>query len=85
MEKNKLFDIADYKRELYDALVKSYNTNKDIFESYGEEFSLKRSRDDREKDRDTFVGSERGMKRRKSSKDVESFRDSRSKEKKPSM
>nr|GEU56044.1 putative reverse transcriptase domain-containing protein [Tanacetum cinerariifolium] len=36
MEMNKSFDIADYKTELYDALVKSYNTNKDIFESYGE-------------------------------------------------
>nr|GEZ51747.1 hypothetical protein [Tanacetum cinerariifolium] len=37
MEKNKSFDVANYKRELYDALVKSYNTNKDIFESYGVE------------------------------------------------
>nr|GEW19573.1 ubiquitin hydrolase [Tanacetum cinerariifolium] len=36
MEKNKSFDVADYKRELYDALVKSYNINKDIFESYEE-------------------------------------------------
>nr|GEX40959.1 hypothetical protein [Tanacetum cinerariifolium] len=36
MEKNKSFNIADYKRELYDALVKSYNTDKDIFESYEE-------------------------------------------------
>nr|GFA58609.1 hypothetical protein [Tanacetum cinerariifolium] len=36
MEKNKSFDIDDYKREIYDALVKSYNTDKDIFESYGE-------------------------------------------------
>nr|GEW22830.1 hypothetical protein [Tanacetum cinerariifolium] len=34
IEKNKSFDIADYKRELCDALVKSYNTDKDIFESY---------------------------------------------------
>ncbi|GJR33072.1 hypothetical protein Tco_1109304 [Tanacetum coccineum] len=84
METNKSFDIADYKRELYDALVKSYNTDKDIFESYGEVFSLKRSRDERDKDRDPFVGSDRGTKRRKSSKDVESSRDSRSKEKKSS-
>nr|GEY32684.1 hypothetical protein [Tanacetum cinerariifolium] len=56
MEKNKSFDIADYKRELYDALIKSYNTKKDIFESYGEVFSLKRSRDDKDKDQDPFVG-----------------------------
>nr|GEU28973.1 hypothetical protein [Tanacetum cinerariifolium] len=37
IEKNKSFDIADYKRELYDALVKPYNTDKDIFESYDRE------------------------------------------------
>nr|GEV46930.1 hypothetical protein [Tanacetum cinerariifolium] len=78
MEKNKSFDIADYKRELYDALVKSYNTDKDIFESYGEAFSLKRSRYDKDKDQDPFAGSDQGTKRRKSSKDVKSSRDSRS-------
>nr|GEY37478.1 retrovirus-related Pol polyprotein from transposon TNT 1-94 [Tanacetum cinerariifolium] len=80
MEKNKLFDVTDYKKELYDALAKSYNTNKDIFESYGEEFSLTRSRDDKDKDQDP-AGSDRGMKIRKSSKDAESSRDLRSKEK----
>nr|GEU32308.1 hypothetical protein [Tanacetum cinerariifolium] len=84
MEKNKSFDVADYKREFYDALVKSYNTDKDIFESYGEVFSLKGSQDDKDKDQDPFVGSDRGTKRRKSSKDVVSSRDSRSKEKKSS-
>ncbi|GJT46659.1 hypothetical protein Tco_0955374 [Tanacetum coccineum] len=84
MENNKSFDVADYKKELYDALVKSYNTDKDIFKSYGEVFSLKRSRDERDKDRDPSAGSDRGTKRRKSSKDVESSRDSRSKEKKSS-
>nr|GEY23176.1 hypothetical protein [Tanacetum cinerariifolium] len=84
MEKNKSFDVADYKKELYDALVKSYNTDKDIFESYGEVFSLKRSRDDKNKDRDPSAGLDQGTKRRKSSKDVESSRDSRSKEKKTS-
>ncbi|GJX60761.1 hypothetical protein Tco_0292151 [Tanacetum coccineum] len=84
MEKNKSFDVADYKRDLYDALVKSYNTEKDIFESYGELFSLKRSQDERDKDRDLSVGPNRGTKRRKSSKDVESSRDSRLKENKSS-
>ncbi|GJX79651.1 hypothetical protein Tco_0327800, partial [Tanacetum coccineum] len=48
MEKNKSFDIVDYKREPYDALVKSYNTDKDIFESYGEE--AEPSRDSRSKE-----------------------------------
>nr|GEU90730.1 hypothetical protein [Tanacetum cinerariifolium] len=83
-EKNKSCDVADYKRELYNALVKSYNTDKDIFESHGEVFSLKRSRDDKDKDRDPSAGSDRGEKRRKSSKDAESSRDSKYKEKKSS-
>ncbi|GJV64935.1 hypothetical protein Tco_1475763 [Tanacetum coccineum] len=82
MEKNKSYDKADYKKKLYDALVESYNTDKDLFDAYGEVFSLKRSRDERDKYRDSSAGSDRGMKRRKSSKDAESSRDSRSKEKK---
>ncbi|GJY81210.1 hypothetical protein Tco_0493961 [Tanacetum coccineum] len=82
MKKNKSFNKGDYKRELYDALVKSYQMDKDLFDSYGEVFSLKRSRDDGDKDQDPSTGSDRGTKRRKSSKDVESSRDSRSKEKK---
>ncbi|GJX31138.1 hypothetical protein Tco_0240993 [Tanacetum coccineum] len=76
------YDKADYKKKLFDALVESYNTNKDLFDSYGEVFSLKRTRDDSDKDRDHSTGSDRGKKRRKSSKDAESSRDSRSKEKK---
>nr|GEU55847.1 hypothetical protein [Tanacetum cinerariifolium] len=84
MEKSKSYDKADYKKELYDALVKSYKTNKDLFDTYGEFFTLKRSRDDRDKDQDPFAGSDRGMKRRKLNKDAESSRDSRSKEKKSS-
>nr|GEW15706.1 putative ribonuclease H-like domain-containing protein [Tanacetum cinerariifolium] len=84
MEKNKSFDVANYKRELYDALVKSYNTDNDIFELYGEVFLVKRSRDDKDKDQDPSAGSDRRTKRRKSSKDAESSRDSRSKENKSS-
>ncbi|GKD40325.1 hypothetical protein Tco_1260532 [Tanacetum coccineum] len=34
MERNKSYDIADHKRELYDALVKSYQIDKDLFDSY---------------------------------------------------
>nr|GEV89696.1 hypothetical protein [Tanacetum cinerariifolium] len=84
MEKNKSFDIADYKKEPYDALVKFCNTDKGIFDSYGEVFSLKRSRDDKDKDQDPTAGSDRGTKIKKSSKDAKSSRDSRSKEKKSS-
>ncbi|GJS35752.1 retrovirus-related pol polyprotein from transposon TNT 1-94 [Tanacetum coccineum] len=50
MEKNKSYDKADYKKKLYDALIESYNTDKDLFDSYSEVFSLKRRRDDSDKD-----------------------------------
>ncbi|GKE32312.1 hypothetical protein Tco_1451634 [Tanacetum coccineum] len=76
MEKNKSYDKSNYKMELYDALVKSYQTNKDLFDTYGEVFTLKRSRDDRDKDQDPSAGSDQGTKRRKSSKEAESSRDS---------
>ncbi|GKF65051.1 hypothetical protein Tco_0188499, partial [Tanacetum coccineum] len=45
---------------------------------------LKRSQDERDKDRDSSARSDRVMKRRKSSKDAESSRDSMSKENKSS-
>ncbi|GJR50179.1 hypothetical protein Tco_1400700, partial [Tanacetum coccineum] len=64
MEKNKSYDKADYKRKLYDALIKSYETDKDLFDSYGELFTLKRNMDDKDKDQDPSVGSDRGTKRR---------------------
>ncbi|GJU87949.1 hypothetical protein Tco_1300372 [Tanacetum coccineum] len=82
IEEQKSYLRANYKRELYDALVKSYNTNKDLFDTYGEVFTLKRSRDDKDKDQDPSTRSDQGTKRRKSSKDVESSRDPKSKESK---
>ncbi|GKE05163.1 hypothetical protein Tco_1397181 [Tanacetum coccineum] len=53
MEEHKSYLRVDYKRELYDALIKSYNTDKDLFDTYGEVFTVKRSRDDKDKDQDT--------------------------------
>ncbi|GKE19227.1 hypothetical protein Tco_1426804, partial [Tanacetum coccineum] len=61
---------------LYNALITSYEADKDLFDTYGEVFSLKRGRDDKGKDQDPSAGSDRGSKRRKSSKDAESSRDS---------
>ncbi|GKF21444.1 hypothetical protein Tco_0070082, partial [Tanacetum coccineum] len=75
MEEHKSYLRANYKRELYDALVKSYNTDKDLFETYGEVFTSKRNRDDKDKDQDPSAGSYRRTKRRKSSKYAESSRD----------
>nr|GEY11543.1 hypothetical protein [Tanacetum cinerariifolium] len=84
LEKNESHLVADYKRELYDALVTSYNTDKDLFNTYGKALTLKHGRDDQDKDQDPSVGSDRGTKRRKSSKEAESSKDPRPKEGKPS-
>nr|GEX01247.1 hypothetical protein [Tanacetum cinerariifolium] len=71
IEESKSHLRADYKRKLYDALVESNNTDKDLFNTYGELFTLKRSQDNSDKDQDPFAGSDRGTKRRKSRKEAE--------------
>nr|GEW00781.1 hypothetical protein [Tanacetum cinerariifolium] len=82
IEANKSINRSDTQKNLYNALVESYNSDKDIITSYGDVILLKRGRDDQDKDEDPFVGSDRETKRRKSGKDAESSKDSRSKEKK---
>ncbi|GJY81097.1 retrovirus-related pol polyprotein from transposon TNT 1-94 [Tanacetum coccineum] len=84
MDEHKSYLRADYKKELYDALVKSYNTNKYLFESYVELFTSKRSRYDKDKDQDPSARSDRRTKRRKSSKETESSIDPKSKKYKSS-
>ncbi|GJR68552.1 hypothetical protein Tco_0014617 [Tanacetum coccineum] len=69
IEKSKLYQAAPEHRELYDGLVKSYNLDKDLFSSYGNLYSLKRDREDKNKDEDPSDGSDRGLKKRKTSKD----------------
>nr|GEU66560.1 hypothetical protein [Tanacetum cinerariifolium] len=79
MKANESINRSDNQKNLYNALVKSYNSDKDIITSYGDVGLLKRGQDDQDKDEDPFAGSDRGMKRKKSSKDVESSKDSRRK------
>ncbi|GKF07227.1 hypothetical protein Tco_0041451 [Tanacetum coccineum] len=57
IETNKSIDRSDVQKDLYKALVKSYNSDKDIISSYGDVVTLKRSRDDQDKDKDPFAGS----------------------------
>nr|GEX32825.1 integrase, catalytic region, zinc finger, CCHC-type, peptidase aspartic, catalytic [Tanacetum cinerariifolium] len=57
-------------RECYDGLIKSYNLDKDFFSFY-DVYSLKRSRQDKDKDEGPSAGSDRGFKKRKTSKDAE--------------
>ncbi|GJS02847.1 hypothetical protein Tco_0319355 [Tanacetum coccineum] len=77
-------EVSDFQKNLYNALVESYNNDNDIMSSYGDVVILKRGRDDQDKDEDPSAGSDQGMKRRKSGKDAETSNDSRSKEKKSS-
>nr|GFA37152.1 hypothetical protein [Tanacetum cinerariifolium] len=43
-------------RDLYDALVKSYQLDKDLFYFYGKAYSLKKGREDKDKDEDPPAG-----------------------------
>ncbi|GKC13193.1 hypothetical protein Tco_1009975 [Tanacetum coccineum] len=57
---------------------------KNLFESYGNTYSLKINRDDKDQDEDPPAGSDQGLKKRKTSKDVEPPKGSKSKESKSS-
>nr|GEV56303.1 hypothetical protein [Tanacetum cinerariifolium] len=83
MEENNSYFNVEYKMEIYDALVKSYETDKDLFDTYGKAFSLKRNRDE-DKDQDPSAGSDRWTERKKSSKDAESSKEPNLKESKSS-
>ncbi|GJR66354.1 hypothetical protein Tco_0012419 [Tanacetum coccineum] len=82
METNKSIDRSDTQKNLYNALVESYNTDKDIITSYGDVVTLKRGRDDQDKDEDPSAGSNRGSKRRRSGKEAESSKEPKNKESK---
>ncbi|GJZ59307.1 hypothetical protein Tco_0615123, partial [Tanacetum coccineum] len=70
IEKSESYLAALEHRDYYDSLKKSYDLNKDFFFSY-DVYSLKRGRKDMDKDEDPSVGSDRGLKKRKTSKDGE--------------
>ncbi|GJR92602.1 hypothetical protein Tco_0264776 [Tanacetum coccineum] len=70
MEKSESYLVAPGHRDCYDSLKKSYDLDKDFFFSYDVHY-LKRSRKDKDKDEDPSAGSDRGLKKRKTSKDVE--------------
>ncbi|GJT09029.1 hypothetical protein Tco_0843491 [Tanacetum coccineum] len=70
IEKSESYLAAPEHRDCYYSLKKSYDLDKDLFYSY-DVYSLKRDREDKDKDGDLSVGSDRGLKNRKTSKDVE--------------
>ncbi|GJS81930.1 hypothetical protein Tco_0748471 [Tanacetum coccineum] len=71
MDKSESYLAALEHRECYKGLIKSYDLDKTIFFTYGKVYSLKRSQKDKDKDEDPFAGSDRGLKKRKTSKDAE--------------
>nr|GEY00501.1 hypothetical protein [Tanacetum cinerariifolium]GEY00817.1 hypothetical protein [Tanacetum cinerariifolium]GEY05680.1 hypothetical protein [Tanacetum cinerariifolium] len=79
-KKNKSINRSDIQKNLYNALVESYNSNKDIITSYRDVVTLKRCRDDQDKDEDPSVGLNRGSKKRRLGKEAESSKESTHKE-----
>ncbi|GKE63688.1 hypothetical protein Tco_1514055 [Tanacetum coccineum] len=62
-------NISDIQKNLYNTLIELYNSDNDLFASYGDVVTLKRGRDDQDKDEEPSAGSNRGTKRKRSSKD----------------
>nr|GEZ74392.1 hypothetical protein [Tanacetum cinerariifolium] len=72
MESNKSINRSGEQRNLYKALVDAYECDKIILDTYGDTVTLKRHRDDEDKDEEPSVGSDRGSKRRQARKEPES-------------
>ncbi|GJX05320.1 hypothetical protein Tco_0191236 [Tanacetum coccineum] len=69
MENSESYLTAPEHREYYDGLKKSYALDQDFLYSY-DVYTLKRGRKDKDKDEDPSAGSDRGLKKRKTSKDA---------------
>ncbi|GKC75566.1 hypothetical protein Tco_1126340 [Tanacetum coccineum] len=72
IENSKSIDRSIQHNTLYKALVDAYETDKDILETYGDTVTFKRRRDDRDEDEEPSAGSNRGSKRRRAGKELES-------------
>nr|GEU30339.1 hypothetical protein [Tanacetum cinerariifolium] len=75
MESNKSIYRSDEQKNLYKALVEAYKSDKLILDTYGDTVTLKRCRDDEDKDEEPFAGSNRGSKRRRAGKEPESTKE----------
>ncbi|GKD32795.1 hypothetical protein Tco_1248304 [Tanacetum coccineum] len=80
MDKIESYLVAPEHRDCYEGLKKSYELDKTFFSTYDKVYSLKRSRKDKDKDEDPSAGSDRGLKKRKTSKDAESTKGPKAKE-----
>nr|GFB32797.1 hypothetical protein [Tanacetum cinerariifolium] len=71
-ESNKSIHRSDEKINLHKALVDAYECDKIIPDTYGDTITLKRRRDNADKDEERSVGSDWGSKRRREGKQPES-------------
>nr|GEX68218.1 hypothetical protein [Tanacetum cinerariifolium] len=72
IESNKSIHRYDEQRNLYKALIDAYESDKIILDTYGDTVTLKRRRDDVDKDEEPSTGSDRESKRRRERKEPES-------------
>ncbi|GJS66481.1 hypothetical protein Tco_0681045 [Tanacetum coccineum] len=71
MDESQSYLIVAEHRECYDGLIKSYDLDKSLFSTYDKIYSLKRSQKDKDKDEGPSAGSDRWLKKRKTSTDTE--------------
>ncbi|GKD82519.1 hypothetical protein Tco_1349358, partial [Tanacetum coccineum] len=57
IDENKSINRSDVQKNLYNALIESYNLDKDLFASYCDVVTLKRGCDDQDKDEEPSAGS----------------------------
>nr|GFA30870.1 hypothetical protein [Tanacetum cinerariifolium] len=74
IESNKSIHRSDEQKNLYKALVDTYECDKLILDTYEDTVTLKRRRDDEDKDKEPSAGSNRGSKRKRAGKEPESTR-----------
>nr|GEY93141.1 hypothetical protein [Tanacetum cinerariifolium] len=72
IESNKSIYRSDEQRNLYKPLVDAYECDKIILDTYGYTVTLKRRRDDSDKDKEPSAGLDQGSKRRREGKEPES-------------
>ncbi|GKC91252.1 hypothetical protein Tco_1151901 [Tanacetum coccineum] len=75
IKENKSIDRSDVQKNLYNALVKAYNTDKDLLSSYGDVIIIPTTRDDKDKYEEPSAGSNRETKRQRSDKEAESSKE----------
>ncbi|GJV54120.1 hypothetical protein Tco_1449861 [Tanacetum coccineum] len=80
MDESQSYLTSTEHKECYDGLIKFYDLDKSLFPTYDKVYSLKRSQNDKDKDEDPSVGSDRGLMKRKTSKDAEPTKGPKAKE-----